>query len=67
MNEIIYLKKDEMDTVLDKVSLSDYFAVSALLVIKEAEGPNLLRDIRFGRQDAKSEREAGDPSQIPTA
>jgi hypothetical protein len=36
-------------------------------VIREAEGPNILDDISYGRVDAKNESEAGSPSQIPSA
>ena len=34
--------------------------------MREAEGPNILDDITYGRQDAKSEGEAGDASKIPS-
>jgi len=45
------MKKYEEDIVLDKMSLSDYFASAAFFVIREAEGPNILNDISYGRQD----------------
>lgn len=63
--ELIYRKKFETDIVFDKLSLGDYFATAAFLVIKEAEGPNILGDIDYGRKDVTSEAEAGDASLIP--
>lgn len=33
--------------------------------MREAEGPNILSDITYGRVDAKNETEAGDVKQIP--
>ena len=63
--ELIYMK-DQEDIVLDKLSLSDYFTSAAFFVVREAEGPNILDDITYGRQDAKSEAEAGDASKIPS-
>ena len=62
--ELIYMKDNE-DIVLDKLSYSDYFASAAFFVVREAEGPNILEDISYGRKDAKSENEAGDVSKIP--
>lgn len=62
--ELIYMKDNE-DIVLDKLSISDYFAQAAFFVVKEAEGPNILDEITYGRQDVKSEAEAGDVSKIP--
>src|SRR4051794_29229592 len=67
MNELNYLKVAEVDIVLDKVSIADYFAAAALLVIKDAEGPNVLREMRYGRVDVRNEREVGDPNLIPNA
>lgn len=63
--ELIYRKKFETDIVFDKLSLADYFASAAFFVIREAEGPNILRDIDYGRKDATSEAESGDASNIP--
>lgn len=63
--ELIYMKDNE-DIVLDKLSYSDYFASAAFFVIREAEGPNILDDISYGRQDVKTEAEAGDASKIPS-
>ena len=60
MQELSYLKKQEEDIVLDKLSISDYFTSAAFFVVREAEGPNLLNDITYGRVDAKSEQDAGD-------
>lgn len=51
MNELIYHKEDEVDHVLDKISIADYFSFASLLVIKEAEGPDLLHEMRYGRRD----------------
>ena len=61
------MKKYEEDIVLDKMSLSDYFASAAFFVIREAEGPNILNDISYGRQDVQNEADAGSVSQIPSA
>lgn len=60
--EIIYKKKFEEDIVLDKFSLADYFATAAFFVIRDAEGPNILNDITYGRKDVQSESEVGDVS-----
>jgi hypothetical protein len=49
INELIYRKQYEEDIVLDKMSISDYFAAASLFVIKEAEGPDLLDDFQYGR------------------
>ena len=38
--------------VLDKLSLSDYFAAAAFIALKEAEGPNIIPEIEYGRKDA---------------
>ena len=52
---MIYHKShDGDDVVLDKLSLSDYFAAAAIIVIKEAEGPNLIPEIVYGRKDVES-------------
>lgn len=66
VNELTYQKQFEEDIVIDKMSLSDYFTSAAFFVIREAEGPNILNDISYGRIDAKNESEAGSPSQIPS-
>ena len=63
--ELIYQKKFEEDIVIDQLSLSDFFTSAAFFVIREAEGPNILDDITYGRKDAKSEAEAGSVSNIP--
>jgi Peroxidase len=63
--ELIYLKQYKEDIVVDQLSFSDYFAAQAFFVVREAEGPNILSDIAYGRLDAKSEAEAGDVKQIP--
>lgn len=44
INELIYLKSQE-DIVLDKLSISDYFAAAAYIAIKEMEGPNIIPEI----------------------
>ena len=67
ISELIYQKQHEEINVMDKLSLSDYFVSAATLVVKEAEGPNVLKDLTFGRKDVASEAEAGDVSQIPAA
>lgn len=59
------MKNHEEDIVIDKLSLADYFASAAFFVVREAEGPNILDDISYGRKDAKIESEAGDVSKIP--
>ena len=63
-NELIYMKENE-DIVLDKLSFADYFTSAAFFVVRESEGPNILDELAYGRQDAKSEAEAGDASKIP--
>lgn len=67
MNELVYLKEDKVDLVLDKVSVSDWFAAAALLVVKESDGPNLLKDMYYGRADVTHEAELGDVNMIPNA
>ena len=66
ISELQYLKIEENDIVLDKLSNTDFITNAALLVIKESEGPNLLDEFQFGRIDV-SEKEVGDVSNIPTA
>lgn len=66
-NELAYLKKSEEDIVLDKVSVSDYITSAAVFVVGEAEGPNMIPDITYGRTDAKTEAEAGSVDNIPSA
>ena len=51
---------------MDQLSLSDWFTTAAYIVIREAEGPNILNDITYGRKDAATEAEAGDVSKIPS-
>ena len=51
INEIIHLK-NQQDIVLDKLSIADYFAAAAFIAIKEAEGPNILPELQYGRKDA---------------
>ncbi len=65
ISELIYQKQHEETIVMDKLSLSDYFISAATLVIKEAEGPNLLKDLTIGKKDVTSESEAGNVNQIP--
>lgn len=59
INELTYFKQHEEDIVIDKLSLSDYFAAAAFIMIKEAEGPSIIPEIIYGRKDVKSEKEAG--------
>jgi hypothetical protein len=68
ISELTY-KKDvaDYDMVLDKLSISDYMLDAAMLVIREAEGPNLLDDFAYGRKDLIKESDAGDVKSIPTA
>lgn len=47
------------------MSVSDYMTSAAFFVIREAEGPNILDDISYGRIDAASDAEAGDAKNIP--
>ena len=63
--ELIYKKQHDEDIVVDQLSVSDYITSAAYFVVREAEGPNILSDITYGRVDAKSEAEAGDVKQIP--
>jgi catalase (peroxidase I) len=64
---MIFQKNHVEDVVLDKLSISDYMTTAAIFVVKEAEGPNLVPEIVYGRKDAATENEAGDPSTLPTA
>ena len=66
MHELAYLKEDQVDITLDKVSVSDYIAFASMLVIKEAEGPDMTLDWKYGRKDVKNASQAGDVNQIPT-
>ena len=52
---------------MDKLSYADYFTSAAFFVVTESEGPNILDDLSYGRQDAKSEGESGDVAKIPSA
>jgi catalase (peroxidase I) len=63
--ELIYKKQHDEDIVVDQLSISDYITSAAYFVVREAEGPNILSDITYGRVDAKNETEAGDVKQIP--
>jgi hypothetical protein len=67
IQELSYFKNFEEDIVLDKLSLADYFNAMSIILIKESDGPNLIPEISYGRQDTKNEKEAGSPSQIPTS
>ncbi len=67
INELVYRKIEECDIVLDKLSTSDYIAYSSLLVVREAEGPNILNDFAYGRKDVTKESEVGDTKLIPNA
>ena len=58
-------RKNEEHVCFDKLSISDYFNAAAIILIKESEGPNMLNDISYGRQDVQSEKEAGDTKNIP--
>jgi hypothetical protein len=66
VSELAYQKMHQEDIVLDKLSVSDYITSAAFFVVREAEGPNILSDLSYGRKDATSEAEAGDPSSLPT-
>lgn len=46
--------------------MSDYLTNATYLIIKEAEGPNILNNFVYGRQDVKTAEEAGDVRNIPT-
>ena len=37
--------------VMDKVSVSDYLAAYAFIILKECNGPNILNEIYYGRKD----------------
>ena len=63
--ELIYKKQHDEDIVVDQLSISDYITSAAYFVVREAEGPNILSDITYGRVDAKNETEAGEVKQIP--
>lgn len=47
--------------------MTDYILDAALLVIKEAEGPNLLDDFAYGRKEIENESQAGRMESIPTS
>lgn len=51
---------------MDKVSVADYFAFASLLAIKDAEGPNMLIEWKFGRKDVKDANKIGSVELIPT-
>jgi len=59
------MKKYQEDIVIDQLSVADYFAAAAHFVVREAEGPNTLDEITYGRKDAKTEAEAGEVNKIP--
>jgi hypothetical protein len=67
VGELEYLKARQQDIVLDKLSVSDYLAAAAMFMVKEAEGPDLMRQYKYGRQDVKNANEVGDVNQIPNA
>ncbi len=67
INEVAFLKQDQVDIVLDKVSVADYFAFAALLAIKDSDGPNMLVDWKYGRQDVKDASKLGSVDLIPNA
>lgn len=54
--------------MLDNLSDADYFAATAVLVLKEAQGPNVLNEFAYGRKDiSSSDKAIGDVSNIPNA
>lgn len=59
------MKQHDEDIVVDQLSVSDYITSAAFFVVREADGPNILADISYGRKDAKTESDAGDVKQIP--
>lgn len=49
------------------MSVSDFVTSAAILMIKEADGPNLQRELTYGRRDVVNANELGDPNNIPNA
>ena len=46
--------------------MSDYFAACAQITIKELEGPNIIPEISYGREDVQNKEQAGKVENIPT-
>ncbi len=43
------MKQHDEDIVVDQLSVSDYITSAAFFVVREADGPNILADISYGR------------------
>lgn len=64
-NHLENLKANETMT-FDKCSIADYSVGAAFTAIQMAEGPVMLDDFAWGRQDATSEAQCGSLSGIPS-
>ena len=51
--------------MFDKLALSDYVTIAAFFAVLESEGPNVLFDIVYGREDAKDQADCGSIEDIP--
>jgi hypothetical protein len=54
------LKIDQHDTVLDQLTDADYLAAAGVIILKEAEGPNVIDEFNFGRKEITNAKEVGD-------
>ncbi|CDW89112.1 cytosolic ascorbate peroxidase [Stylonychia lemnae] len=66
-SELEYLKNAVCDPELDPMSVSDWVTSAAVLMIKEADGPNIQRQLSYGRVDINNVNQVGDPNNIPNA
>ena len=66
IQELIYKKDYEEDIVLDKLSHADYFVAASFVAIRDAEGPNILNQITYGRKDATKLSDIGNIQNVPT-
>ena len=67
INEIIYKKECEFESIYDKISTADLFQLSAMIAIKESQGPDMFNSMVIGRKEIEKPEDAGSPSNIPKA
>lgn len=65
IENLIYIKQQEMDPTLDVMSYSDYLQSFAIIAIRDALGPNLTSHHLIGRRDVEDEAELEDANEVP--
>ncbi|CAI2378929.1 unnamed protein product [Moneuplotes crassus] len=65
LENLLWFKESQADVRLDALSKSDFLQSFAVIAIKDAMGPNMCENNRFGRKDATSEEQLEGACEVP--